>query len=229
MAKSAGQTERRIDLWRRQGRGSGTGADYLPWNKIADLKSKGRGSRILGRTTGRVHHLRSDGHRRVFLDLDWQPNVSDIREQYPLDRRITRLIAASLGLRHPRDPKTKSDIVMTTDFLVNLRRPEAEALIAIRFTACGRETTRSKIEKQYWTLRGVEFQNRDASQTSARRAENLMFLHEYHTADTWPCAVDGYWDARVAHFLQMLQTEPSQLPFCLFASRFEAAGGFCAR
>jgi hypothetical protein len=43
-------------------------------------------------------------------------------DQFPLNREITRRIAESLGVRHPTDNSTKTPLVMTTDFLVDVLR-----------------------------------------------------------------------------------------------------------
>jgi len=42
----------------KQGRGQGTGTDYIPWIQVRDFGSKGRVTRDRGWITGRVHHLR---------------------------------------------------------------------------------------------------------------------------------------------------------------------------
>ena len=44
----------------KEGRGCGSGADYLPWIRVQDFASLGVVSRVKGRTTGRVHHLLSN-------------------------------------------------------------------------------------------------------------------------------------------------------------------------
>jgi hypothetical protein len=54
--------------------------------------------------------------------LDWCDDVTDIREQFPLNRDVTRRIAESLGVRHPTDNSIKTPQVMTTDFLVDVLR-----------------------------------------------------------------------------------------------------------
>ena len=53
-----------------------------------------------GETTGRVHHCLSQLEKCFFLWLDYDPAVSDIKEQFllPLDR--TLLIAAQMGITH---------------------------------------------------------------------------------------------------------------------------------
>lgn len=105
----------------KEGRGQGYGQSYRPWLTIQDVSSLGRSSRIRGRKTAREHHLLSDMETALFLLLDWSDSVTDIREQFPLDRDETRRIATEMGVRHPADAQSKTDIVMTTDFVVDIR------------------------------------------------------------------------------------------------------------
>jgi hypothetical protein len=112
-----------IERLYKEGRGQGRGANFLPWLTIYNVASTGRSHRIFGsRKNGRIHHLLSDIECRLFLYLDWCDDVADIREQFPLERRITCRIADNLGFRHPTDTTTKTPFVMTTDFLVDVLR-----------------------------------------------------------------------------------------------------------
>jgi len=98
----------------RNGRGAGDGKDYKPWITIYDFPSKGRVARVLGKKTGRIHHLLSQLELIFFLLLDADPDVEDIKEQFPLPLDCTLRIAAELGIEHPMMHGTP--YVMTTDF-----------------------------------------------------------------------------------------------------------------
>jgi len=87
-----------IARYRKEGRGTGIGFDYLPWLEIGDVPSQGRSHRLRGAKTGRVHHFLSDIEVALFYVLDWHDAVSDIREQFPLDRDETQEIARQLGV-----------------------------------------------------------------------------------------------------------------------------------
>ncbi len=114
--------EDKIALFYKEGRGSDRGAAYKPWLTVRDEPSSGRSHRPNGLKTGRVHHLLSDIERDLFFLFDWPESVTDIREQFPLDRQITQRIADQLGIRHPRDTGTQVPLVMTTDLLVDIER-----------------------------------------------------------------------------------------------------------
>ncbi len=106
----------------KEGKGIGKGKEYKPWILIQDIPSTGRVSRIKGITTQRQHELLSDLERNYFYYLDFSDNVIDIREQYPLlPVEETILIANELGIEHPKHPKTKENIIMTTDFLITVQ------------------------------------------------------------------------------------------------------------
>lgn len=94
--------EKKLERFMKEGRGQGHGESYRPWLTIQDVSSSGRSSRIHCRKTGREHHFLSDIKTALFLLLDWSDSVTDIREQFPLDREETRRIAADMGVRHPR-------------------------------------------------------------------------------------------------------------------------------
>ena len=111
-------TEEKIREKENAGHGRGEGADYIPWIQATDFSSLGRSRRVAGIKTNRTHHLLSDVEYNLFLCLEWTRYVTDIREQYPLDRTLTQTVARRLGIRHPCYPQTSIPTVMTVDFLV---------------------------------------------------------------------------------------------------------------
>lgn len=124
-------TEKKIAQLQKEGRGQGQGSAYNPWIKTRRaLGSRGANHRYYGlKTGGREHHFLSDGEANFFFLLEWTPNVTDIREQYPfLDRGETLAIAAAAGLHHPCYPGTDIPCVITLDFLVNFSEGGQENL-----------------------------------------------------------------------------------------------------
>ncbi|MEG3161334.1 TnsA endonuclease N-terminal domain-containing protein [Sphingomonas sp. LB2R24] len=149
-------TEKRIAKLVCEGRGQGHGKDYIPWIKIHDFSSLGRVHRPLSAKTRRVMHLLSDGENEVFLELDASPRVIDIREQYPLPRHTTIIIAEELGVRHPA--ANGVDAVMTTDLLVDLvgGRQVAFSVKTGEDMLKPRTIQKLEIERTYWARRGIE-------------------------------------------------------------------------
>lgn len=221
-------TEAKITRFVKEGRGTGEGVNYKPWLTVHDLSSLGRTARMLGRRNRRIHHLFSDIERSAFLEYDWRDDVVDIREQFPLDRGCTRLIATEQGLRHPRDPGSRVDVVMTTDLLVTFRDGIVRAVSCKPFNELRKPRTLEKleIERRYWSILGVEWKLWTPASTTQVRTQNLAFLHEYLNADDCRLTEDGHWAARSALFLAMLWRVDASTPFVAFASDFEARGRF---
>lgn len=119
--------EKTVERFQAEGRGRGVGSAYRPWITVADFSSLGESRRVWSTKTGRHHELFSDVEYNLFICLEWDSTVEDIREQYPLDRSVTLQIAQELGIRHPCYPGTKVPTVMTVDFLVTHRRQHESA------------------------------------------------------------------------------------------------------
>lgn len=96
-------TEAKIERFIKEGRGQGTGKEYLPWLRIQDVPSEGRATRGVGWTTGRRHELLSDNERDYCYLLDYSDDVSDIREQFPLLPLEETLLIAHAKFNYDRE------------------------------------------------------------------------------------------------------------------------------
>ena len=130
MAGKQKWTEAKIRKMVAEGYGDGFLTDYKPWIEVADVSSLGNSRRVWSAKTLRTHHLLSNVEFNLFRALEWQQNIIDIREQFPLDRALTQDIARSLGIRHPHYPGTRVPTVMTVDFMVTLRVEGEHHLVA---------------------------------------------------------------------------------------------------
>lgn len=220
-------TEAKIARFRKEGRGEGTGVDYKPW-LAGGFSSRGRMSRLLGRHNRRIHYLFSDIEKNTFLEYDWRDDVEDLWEQFPLDRDTTRLIAAEMGVRHPRDPRTRIAIVMTTDLVVKFRGGMLRPIACKASEELGNRRTKDKleIERRYWKLLGRDWKLRTERSFCKVRSESLAYLHEYIDADRWHWVDPGYWPARSVAFLAQLDRWDHSRPFVHFAQAFDALPGF---
>lgn len=160
----------------KEGRGQGTGANYKPWILIHDFPSRGISARIPGRTTGRIHHLLSRNEEYYFYILDADPEVLDIREQFPLRLSETMEISRRLNVRHPW--KGDFPFVMTTDFLIT----KNDGLHA-RTVKCSDELNNPRvvekfsIEHAYWSSRGIDWKIVTERQISRDRSLNCQWLY----------------------------------------------------
>lgn len=205
---------------RGQGRGQGRGASYKPWLTIRDVASHGRSHRIAGIKTSRVHHFLSDIERDVFYLFDWAEAVTDIREQYPLDRERSRRISADLDIKHPRDAAT--EIVMTTDFLVDISLEGkliqlARAVKPVIELEKPRVIEKLEIERRYWVQQGVDWGIITERDIPEAMVTNIAWLHPYITLDQLTAPYDGYYQEKARLLLRALPSHSATTlrQFCL--------------
>lgn len=201
--------EKKISRFLKEGRGQGHGADYKPWLNIQDISSLGRSARIYGNKTGRLHHLLSDVETGLFLLLDWDDHVTDIREQFPLDREVTQMLAAKMGVVHPRDTHTQTDIVMTTDVLVDVHCEGESRQIALSVKPStkledARTLEKLELERRYWERIGIPWQLVTEHELPTIRVGNLRWLHEMQSLDNLQSPHEDYWPDRCSRFLYEL-------------------------
>jgi hypothetical protein len=166
----------------RQGRGTGTYAEALPWHQVTrgDPASSGRSHLLNWR--GRLRHLLSDGELGQQLFATMLPNLDDCLEQCRLyvdpaphllsayfERDPNSLfpgtlqLARELGMRHPRvfGGGQEAYWTLTTDLVLVFRAPgQPRELLAIAYKPGGfdadpRKVQLLKLEREYWARRGV--------------------------------------------------------------------------
>ena len=173
----------------RQGFGQGRGEDYRPWLQVRDVPSQGVSSKIKGWTTGRVHEFFSQHELRYFFLLDWASVIVDIREQFPLlPLDETLAIAAQLNYSHPLHPRTKSPIIMTTDFVLTHQQStgsveQARTVKPAEALSSQRILEKLEIERCYWRQRGVSWgivTDREIPEVFAR---NVAWIHPFRQPD----------------------------------------------
>jgi hypothetical protein len=201
--------ESKVQRYLAEGRGVGQLASYKPWLTVHDVPSSGRVSRIQGWHTGRIHHLLSDGETGLFLLFDWEDAVADIREQFPLDRDVTRQIAVEIGVPHPHDNHTQTDLVMTTDFLIDAVIGGKACLLARTFKRVEdlddeRTIAKFEIERRYWAKNGVDWGIVTDAELPAERIQNLHWLHSMRSLEGAETSYAGYWEDRINTFCSHL-------------------------
>ncbi len=156
-AKKYGYSETKYKRWIKEGRGSGSHQEYKPWLTVRDVPSEGRSHRIFSFKSQRIHHLLSDLEAAVFLILDWNQDILDIREQFPLQRETTLEVADRIGAKHPKEKSL--NLYMSSDFLVDTNDPGLPkyALQAKYESAlCDQRTTEKlEIEEAYWIEKDI--------------------------------------------------------------------------
>lgn len=176
-------TEKKIAEMQADHCGEGSGAQYKPWIAVKDFSSRGRSRRVHGLKTGRVHHFFSDVEYDIFLASEWDMSVTDIREQYPLDRGLTQTIAQEQKIHHPRYPGTQVPTVMTVDFLLTVKVNGVEQFRAInakRDEEAEEENSLAKLEIQrtYFEKLSIPHHLVYHSQVPKQKVKNLAWIRE---------------------------------------------------
>lgn len=161
------------------------GKEYKPYIVIQDIPSLGRSTRLCGIKTGRQHDFLSDLERNYFLILEFIDDVVDIREQFPLELQETLLIAEELGIVHPKDPKSKEYITMTSDFCITLKDGSSTRDV-IRTTKYKQDLVNRRvfekfyIEKIYWERRGLDWGIVTEEEVDKNYCQNISDVLDYY-------------------------------------------------
>ncbi|MCD9188956.1 MAG: TnsA endonuclease N-terminal domain-containing protein [Pyrinomonadaceae bacterium] len=176
-------TETKYKKYLKEGRGKGTGRDYLPWLKTYNVPSHGRRARNPGWKTERLHHFMSDNETNYFYLLEWSDSVIDIREQYPLLQLETAQdIASDMGIEYPTDKNSKFPIVLTTDFMITVR-DGARTFDIARTVKPSEELDKTRviekfeIERRYWAAKGIDWGIITEKEIPVVLSNNIEYLH----------------------------------------------------
>jgi len=155
---------------------------YEPFIKTGDVASFGTKHKCQGIKSKRVHHFLSTNEYLFFVLLEFQPDVIEIYEQFPLlPVTKTQLIAEALEIKHPRYIRTTTNMVLTTDFLVKLDsgKWKAYSVKPAKSMENKRTVQKQTMEKAYWELHGIDWclvLDRDIKTTAST---NLSLLRHY--------------------------------------------------
>lgn len=169
-----------IDRHRKKGHGQGFGADYRPWLEIRHVPSLGKSTREVGWKTGRMHSFLSQLELQVFYLFDWNDEVIDIREQFPLfPQEKTKEIAELLGTRHPKEPGAETEMVMTTDFLVRLKdgSEHARCVKYAKHLEDPATVAKLEIERMFWEQAGIDWKIITEKEVDKTIVKNIEWLH----------------------------------------------------
>lgn len=151
------------------GRGAGEGREYKPWLYTHEVPSMGLSHNPFSYKLGREMHLLSTGEQKFFYVAEYSPKITDVREQYPLlPLEETIQIARDNNILHPKDPRSQSEKVITTDFLLTTTdggsiaiafkyaRPlQAEKTLSSNTLEDLRTLEKLEIERLFWKARNI--------------------------------------------------------------------------
>ncbi|HHC7282561.1 TPA: TnsA endonuclease N-terminal domain-containing protein [Vibrio parahaemolyticus] len=182
-------TEKQIAKRIKEGRGAGRLSNYKPWLFVNEVPSEGRSQRVYSHLTGRIHHVLSDLEFAVFLLLDHNSAITDIREQFPLNREDTLNISKEGQLWHPSQGGV--NLVMSSDFLVNSSsKTQPKFAIQAKYSSSlkdPRTVEKLEIERRYWLLKKIPW-----FLVTEREIDKVVV-----TNIDWLYGVKGYFDSLV--------------------------------
>ncbi|MCC7682745.1 Tn7 transposase TnsA N-terminal domain-containing protein [Janthinobacterium sp. FW305-128] len=225
--------ETKIQKLMASGRGTGNRAEYTPWLYVHEVPSIGRSHRVPGAASKRVHHLLSDIEYSVFLVLDRELSVVDIREQVPLDRATTIRLADALGFRRPRAPGSGTDYVMSTDFVATVQGQGFQHHFALSVkpsTKVGNKRVQElhAIEQAYWEERGIKFAVVTEVDVSKRLKASLQWLRPMSILDAIDEPYAGFINQAVHSLIVSIRGAfTSRVPLARHCLQLDAIAG-CA-
>ena len=154
----------------KDGQGVGEGIDYKPWYEATEYvpktgiytspgernKKLGNNTRKKGITIPRIHHLLSSYEIFLFTVFDLNPNIIDIREQFPLLKLDE--VSDIFKYFNIKQIQSEEPHVLTTDFLIRLAdRTELAVTFKPTEFLTKRQMLLFQVEKEYWNREGIEW------------------------------------------------------------------------
>ncbi|MDQ0871362.1 hypothetical protein QFZ77_000021 [Paenibacillus sp. V4I3] len=145
----------------KDGRGQGTGKDYIPFIQASDNKTPGDGylTRSLGWKAERIHHTLSKVEYKYLMLLNWMEIVVDIREQFPLE--INRTLEISEQLHIPHANLDSVPVYQTTDFMITIRTStglrDVVRTVKVVTDLTSRTLELFEVERRYFEEQGIEW------------------------------------------------------------------------
>ena len=161
-----------------ENRGAGELASYKPWLSIQDFPSNGRVSRIKGWKTNRIHHFFSDIQTRCFYMFEWDDEIVDIREHYPL-LDLVEVVKDNKDLKQEFFTNKEPPYILTTTFLLTLRNRK---YIARTIKSAGELEKKSvlerlEIERRYWAAKQIDFGIITQKEIPTKMVKNIEWIH----------------------------------------------------
>lgn len=177
-------TDDKLQRYIKEGRGSGEGKDYKPWLITQDFPTMGIATRVMGYKTHRMHHFFSNTQLYYFYLLEWDSNVIDIKEHFPLiDIEDTLVEQDNLKIDKFIDKESKTPYVITTTFLITIADNNGNNRYVARSikyaSELNKKTTQEKleIERRYWEAKSIDWGIITNKEINSIRVKNIEWLH----------------------------------------------------
>ncbi len=173
----------------KEGRGIGDGKDYKPFIKTREFNSAGTCSNFIDWKTGRQMQFLSQTELFIYMQLRWQDDVDDIKEQYPLNiNELNELIAVANNrfIEADKPPmiiqRYDKQHWLTSDLVV-YRQGRISEVVSVKYdknALSPKEIETVWIEKQYWANHGCPLRLMDRSDVNPILVKNLRLVTEYY-------------------------------------------------
>lgn len=194
-----------IKRFLKEGRGQGEGSAYKPWLQVQDISSRGRSTRIFSNTSKRVIHILSDLQLYYYNLLEFDKEVVDIRENYPLldfhdlditlDKELTKKLL---------NPKTKVPHILTVSFLITKidenNNPFYVARVIKASSELERKSTveRLELQRRYFEKKNIDFGIVTGKEINKQVARNIGWALTAYDLQGYPQLVSNLeylkWD-----------------------------------
>ncbi|CAM4135826.1 TnsA endonuclease N-terminal domain-containing protein [Psychrobacter arenosus] len=192
--------------WIEEKRGHGELSNYKPWIKISDISSSGRSHRVFGHKTRRTHHLMSDLELATFLILEWSPNVTDIREQFPLQYEDTQDLATLIKVKHP---SIRGELhIMTSDFyVITSARSQNQFALQAKYSKDlnnPRVIEKLEIERRYWQSKDIPWQIVTEKDIPLEVQNNIKWLYPESDSE-----IDADFYSKINFYAEQILKNPN--------------------
>lgn len=174
----------KLNKYLKEGRGQGEGKEYKPWLTIQDIPSLGRVTRILGWKTQRVHELFSDIQTRYLYYLEWDDNVIDIRENWPLlDLEEVLENENDLNIDNFKIHNNKAPFILTVTFLATIKEADGSHKYLARSVKASSELEkksvidRLEIIRRYFEKKNIDFGIVTEQEIPMIKCRNIEWIH----------------------------------------------------
>ena len=187
-----------------EGRGSGEGKEYKSWLQVQDVKSQGRSTRLFSYKTQRVMHLLSDLQLYYFYLLEFDNQVIDIREHYPLLDFHEQDISLDEKLKRKLfNAKTNVPHILTVPFLVtkldSQQIPYYEARVIKSSSELEKPSTIERFEliRRYCNKKNIDFGIVTEKEINKQLARNISWILTAYDISTYSELVGNYHSLKI--------------------------------
>ncbi len=176
----------KLERFLKEGRGTGEGEKYKPWLITQDYPSMGVATRIFSQKTNRMHHFFSKNQLFFFYILEYDENVIDIKEHYPLlDLQEELSECRQVNLNKYIGGEGKTPYILTTTFFISYKSIDGLIKYAARSVKNSSELVKKsvqnklEIERRYWQAKEIPWSLVTNNDLNMIKVKNIEYIRDY--------------------------------------------------